>query len=99
MSLTHPLSQRTTNRRGTTLSQWRREYMPTMQRHQLFEFLVSVGAIRIDGIRRNAEGFESNIYRATAMGVEHGLKSVYRTVLVAPGREHDLKRFIESVQL
>lgn len=80
-----------------TLSQWRREYMPTMHRRQLFELLVDVGAIRIDGIRRNAEGFESNIYRATEIGVQHGLKSIHRTVLVAPGREHNLKRFIEPV--
>lgn len=97
--MTRPLSRRMTHRRGMTLSQWRREYMPDIQRRLLFELLVDVGAIRIDGTRVNAEGFESNLYRATELGVQHGLKSVYRTVLVVPGREQDLKRFIESLQL
>lgn len=67
-----------------------------MQRRHLFELLVDIGAVRIDGIRRNTEGFKSNLYRATELGARHGLKSVHRTVLVAPGREHDLKQFIES---
>lgn len=82
-----------------TLSQWRREHMPTMKRHRLFKLLVDIGAIRINGIRRNAEGFEENLYRATDIGVQNGLKSVYRTVLVAPGREHDLRRFISAKTL
>jgi len=97
--MTRPLSRRTTHRHGMTLSQWRREYMPDIQRRRLFELLVGVGAIRIDGTRVSAEGFESNLYRATELGVQHGLKSVYRTVLVVPGRERDLKRFIESMSL
>ncbi len=95
-SNSRPLSQRTRRRRGITLSQWRREHIPTMQRHHLFKLLVDIGAIQIDGTRVNAEGFESNLYRATEIGIEHGLKSVHRTVLVAPGRERDLKQFIES---
>jgi len=99
LAIAKPQRKRKTRRRAMSLSQWRREYMPEAHRYRLFEFLVNVGALKVDGKRVSGTGSTCNVYRVTELGARHGLVGNYRTALVAPGRERDLKRFIESMSL
>lgn len=99
LDVAKPRRKRTKRRRAMSLSQWRREYMPETPRYRLFDFLVNVGALYIDGTRSNGMGYQCNVYRVTDLGAKHGLKGSYRSALVVPGREQDLKRFIESMSL
>ena len=100
LAVAKPRRKRSASRRGMSLSQWRREFMPHVQRPRLFEFMVTVGALSLDYRYTDTSG-EHNKYSATDLGKQHGILTFAGTggVRVAPGRERDLKRFIESVSL
>lgn len=83
-----------------SLSKWRQEYMPEVKRDRLFKFLVTAGAMELIGTRPGGERSPKiNMYRATKLGLSHGLKDSRCSMYVVPGREQDLKDFIESLQL
>lgn len=100
LAVAKPRRKRSASRRGMSLSQWRREFMPHVQRPRLFEFMVTVGALSLDYRYTDTSG-EHNKYSATDLGKQHGILTFAGTggVRVAPGRERDLKRFIESFSL
>ena len=83
-----------------SLSKWRREHMAGVKRARLFDFLVTAGAMELAGTRPGGERCKTvNVYRATDLGKRHGLEDKNNAMYVTAGREQDLKRFIESLQL
>ena len=83
-----------------SLSKWRREYMAGVKRDRLFKFLVTAGAMELAGTRPGGERCKTvNVYHATELGKRHGLEDKNSAMYVTSGREQDLKRFIESLQL
>lgn len=95
--------KRLTKKDHLTLTQWRREYMPEVPRERLFSFMVNVGALSFEQNESWQDIYgvshSQNVYKVTELGERHGLRGFYHSVRVVPGREQDLKRFIESMSL
>ena len=86
--------------KALSLSKWRTEYLPEVRRTRLFDFLVAIGAMELTGTRPGGEGANPiNMYEPTELGKRHGLEAKNNAMYVTPGREQDLKDFIESLQL
>lgn len=95
--------KRLTKKDHLTLTQWRREYLPEVPRERLFSFMVNVGALSFEQNESWQDIYgvshSQNVYKVTELGERHGLRGFYHSVRVVPGREQDLKRFIESMSL
>lgn len=86
--------------KALSLSKWRREHMAGVKRGRLFDFLVTAGAMELTGTRPGGERCKTvNVYEPTELGKRHGLEAKDNAMYVTPGREQDLKDFIESLQL
>lgn len=84
-------------KRASSLSQWRRDWLPYIRRNRLFEALVEAGALEVVKTRPTASGYHTHVYKVTHLGARHGLQDAHHVVKVVPGREEDLAEFVKSL--